>query len=125
MSYQGIKGINRKGIGSMTVRELTELKDFTEIAILTPDEPVTGVYIGDLLSWVMGRATKGDAWITIMTNVNILAVASLAEVSCVILAEGTELSPELIETAKGKNINVISSNLPAYEIAKLLAFKGL
>ena len=109
----------------MTVRELTELKDFTEIAILTPDEPVTGVYIGDLLSWVMGRATKGDAWITIMTNVNILAVASLAEVSCVILAEGTELSPELIETAKGKNINVISSNLPAYEIAKLLAFKGL
>lgn len=109
----------------MTVRELTELDNFTEITLSMPDEVISGVYIGDLLSWVMGRATKGDAWITIMTNVNILAVASLAEVSCIILAEGTEIDTELVKTAESKGINVISSPLSAYEIARVLALQGL
>lgn len=42
-------------------------------AVATPetDREITGVYIGDLLSWVMGRAQSGDAWITIMSNANI------------------------------------------------------
>ena len=43
-------------------------------------------YAGDLLSWVMSHATAGDAWVTIMSNINVAAVASLTEVACVIFA---------------------------------------
>jgi pyruvate-formate lyase-activating enzyme len=56
----------------------------------------------------MGKANSGDAWITIMSNVNILAVASLTDCACIILSEGVTLSDEIIETAKEKGINVLS-----------------
>jgi hypothetical protein len=43
------------------------------------EKEITGGYTGDLLSWVMGRASCGNAWITIMSNINIIAVASLLD----------------------------------------------
>lgn len=52
-------------------------------------------YCGDLLSWVMGRAKSGNAWITIMNNINVVAVASLADVTCVIFAEGTDVPDDV------------------------------
>ena len=58
------------------------------------DKEAKGVYVGDLLSWVMSHAVEGDVWITIMSNVNVAAVASLTEAACVILAEGVEPDPE-------------------------------
>jgi len=82
---------------------------------------IDGVYIGDLLSWVMGRAQMDNAWITIMSNNNVIAVASLADTSCVILAEGVELSQDLKDLAMAKDINVLSSPKSAYEIAVTLS----
>ena len=55
-----------------------------------------------------------------MSNVNILAVASLADTSCIVLAEGVTLEDDIIETAEQKGINIISSNLSAYSIALLI-----
>lgn len=105
----------------MTVRELSLNDNFTPIVLSEPEREISGVYIGDLLSWVMGRANEGNAWITIMSNVNILAVASLSDVSCIVLAEDVKLESEVIETAKQKNINIISSSLSAYDIAVSLS----
>lgn len=105
----------------MTVRELSTCNNFTPIVLSEPEREISGVYIGDLLSWVMGRAEEGNAWITIMSNVNILAVASLSGVSCIILAENVKLENEVIETASNKNINIISSNLSTYDIAVSLS----
>lgn len=82
-----------------------------------PDKEIGGGYVGDLLSWVMGRVNEGDAWITIMSNINIVAVASLADVSCVIIAEGVTLDDNITQTANSKGINVLSTDLPSYEIA--------
>ena len=101
----------------MTVKELSEKCGFEPICLPDGERTVSGVYIGDLLSWVMGRAKADDAWITIMSNVNVLAVASLSDVSCVILAEGVTLDGELAETAEAKEINVLVSPRPAYETA--------
>lgn len=81
------------------------------------DREVTGGYCGDLLSWVMGRAKADDAWITIMSNINIIAVASLADVSCIILSEGVTVDDDIIATAQQKEINILSSALPSYETA--------
>lgn len=105
----------------MTVKTLSELEFFEPVVLPSPDRDVSGVYIGDLLSWVMGRASSGDAWITIMSNVNILAVASLADTSCIIIAEDVKLNQDVIETAKEKGINIISSSASIYDTAVWLS----
>ena len=104
----------------MTVAELCSQCGFETLCMPDENRQVSGAYIGDLLSWVMGRAGTDNAWITIMSNVNVIAVASLADVSCVILAEGVSLDDDLINTADTKGINVLKSGLPAYETALML-----
>lgn len=104
----------------MLVKELQE-HGFKAVSLPDGDRQIDGVYIGDLLSWVMGRAQMDNAWITIMTNVNVIAVASLADTSCVILAEGVEMPDDLVQTALEKDINILSSSLPIYETALRLA----
>ena len=102
----------------MKVSELASLEGFGIISLPDGDREIHGVYIGDLLSWVMGRAKADDAWITIMSNINIVAVASLADVACIILAEGVQLDKAVTETAEAKGVNILSCQMPAYEAAK-------
>ncbi len=108
----------------MTVKELAER---LSLKVLTqPDETreVGGCYAGDLLSWVMGRAQADDVWVTIMTNVNVVAVAMLADVSCVIIAENAEIENDVVEKATEKGINLYTSDKTIYqlcaEISKLI-----
>ena len=105
----------------MTVANIAESLSLTPLAVPETDRECSGVYVGDLLSWVMGRAKSGDVWITIMSNINIVAVASLADVACIILAEGVELDETVKSTAFAKGINVYTSEKTAYELAALLA----
>lgn len=107
----------------MNVVELASLCGFETLCMPDGDRQVSGAYIGDLLSWVMGKARADNAWITIMSNVNVIAVASLADVACVILAEGVTLDDELIKTATAKGVNILKSELPAYETAAELIGK--
>ena len=86
----------------MTVKALANMELFTPVILSEPERDISGVYIGDLLSWVMGRAESGDAWITIMSNVNIIAVASLSDVSCIILSENVEIDDETSKIASQK-----------------------
>lgn len=101
----------------MTVRDIIDCTAFKAVNLSEPEREIGGVYIGDLLSWVMGRAKENDAWITIMSNINVAAVASLADVACVVLAENVSLEEDVIKVVREKEINVISSSLPAYETA--------
>lgn len=105
----------------MTVKELSLNNGFSVVALPEPQREINSVYIGDLLSWVMGRAKENDAWITIMSNINVVAVASLADVSCVILAEGVSLEDEVVKAAEEKGINVLKTDFPIYETAKILS----
>ena len=104
--------------------KVTELAKALDLKLITSegyeDREVTGCYIGDLLSWVMGRAKPGDAWITIMSNVNIAAVASLADVACVILAEGVRPDAGVTEKADAQDIIIFGSDKTSYELAEAL-----
>lgn len=91
------------------------------LALPRPDAEVTGGYVGDLLSWVMGRAEAGQVWITIMTNINILAVASLAGVSAIVVAEGCDIDGEVIACATEQGINLLRSPRSAFDVAAALA----
>ena len=105
----------------MTVENFAKLSGFEVIAMSCPENEVKGAYVGDLLSWVMGKAGKGNLWITIMTNVNVIAVAMLREISAIVLAEGVEIDNEVIEAARLKGINVLRTPLASYEAAKKIA----
>ena len=105
----------------MTVANLANALSLEILSLPDPDREITGGYTGDLLSWVMGRAKSGDAWVTIMTNVNVVAVATLADVACVIIAENSEVGADIIKTASDKQINVLRSSLSSYEVCKALA----
>lgn len=105
----------------MTVNDFAAKQGFGVVAMPDSEREIKGVYIGDLLSWVMGRAKADDAWITIMSNINIVAVASLADVACIILAEGVTLDASVIETANAKGVNILSAEMPAYEAAMQIA----
>jgi hypothetical protein len=78
---------------------------------------VTGGYCGDLLSWVMGRAGAGSAWITVMGNENAVAVAVLADVSCIILAQGAALDAQAAKRACENKVAVLKSGKGAFDIA--------
>lgn len=105
----------------MTVESLARNCGFKVICMPSPEREAEGAYIGDLLSWVMGKADSGNVWITIMSNINVIAVATLADVSCIVLAEGVMIEPEVITTAEEKGVNVLSSAQSAFDIAKQLA----
>ncbi len=107
----------------MTVKGLCEVCDFKALCMPQSEREINGVYIGDLLSWVMGRAQEDNAWITIMSNINVVAVASLADVSCVVLSEGVTMEEELLKTAEEKGINILVSDKPSYETAVLISEK--
>lgn len=102
--------------------KVSELKENLGLDLVTcedyEDKDVTGCYIGDLLSHVMGKATLGDAWITIMNNINIIAVASLTEAACIILCEGILLDKKIAQRADDEGIIVLKSEKSAYELAK-------
>ena len=105
----------------MTVESLVKACGFEVACMPSPDREASGAYIGDLLSWVMGKADSGNVWITIMSNINVIAVATLADVSCIVLAEGVMLDSDVIFAAESKGVNVLSSSLSAYDIAKKLS----
>lgn len=101
----------------MTVAELAKWPEITPLALPEGERQITGVYIGDLLSWVMGRAPANAAWITIMSNANVAAVATLADTACVILAEDVQPDEQLLCAAETRSINLLSANLTAYALA--------
>lgn len=105
----------------MKIKEMAERLSLTPLSVADSNREFSGVYIGDLLSWVMGRACAANAWITIMSNINIVAVATLADVACIILAEGVTLEDNVRKTAEQKGVNVFTSEKTAYELAAALA----
>ena len=99
----------------MTVNELVAACGFEVLSLPEPEKVIDGAYAGDLLSWVMGRANPGNCWMTIMTNVNVLAVASLIDLACVVLCEDSAVGEDFVEAAAEKGINVLRTPLPVYE----------
>ena len=81
------------------------------------DKAFEGVYVGDLLSRAMSRVECDNMWVTIMSNANVVAVATLTEPAAIILAEGVSLLEDALKGAKENGITVLSTKLSAYEIS--------
>ena len=102
----------------MTVKEMAAACGWTLLAGGEGgDNPVDGCYVGDLLSWVMARALSGNVWITVMGNVNAIAVATLTDVSCIVLTENASLDEDAAKKAEMQGIPVYGCGANSYQTA--------
>lgn len=105
----------------MTVNELAARTGAEPVVLADGDREIRGAYTGDLLSWVMGRGKQDQAWVTIMTNINIVAVATLVDFACIVVAEGAEIGEDVREAARAKGVNLLASPKTAFELCAALA----
>ena len=101
----------------MTVQQLTETLGLRIFCMPDGDRTVVGGYAGDLLSWVMGRLEADRAWVTIMSNVNVVAVATLTDPACVILSEGVLPDEEMLKKATENGMNLLGCEASTFEIS--------
>ena len=108
----------------MTVRQLANILKATIVAQGDIDRTVIGGYAGDLLSFVMGKAMPDCAWYTIMTNVNVCAVATLTDCAVVVICQDCQPDEMLVTRAQSQGINVIVTSLDMYSAIATVAKQG-
>ena len=101
----------------MTVKDYIEKCDLKIHVEGELDREIKDCYIGDLLSWVMGRAPADSAWLTVMGNINSIAVATLADVSCIVLVESAALDDEAKAKAEMHDVTILSTDKNSYTLA--------
>ena len=104
----------------MTVKDLLKKESFSAVNIENEQREIKSVYCCDLLSIVMGRAPADCAWVTVMGNINAVAVAVLADMAAVVIAENMQPDDVALAKAKAQGVNVITTDLPVFEAAKLI-----
>lgn len=102
----------------MTVGQLLDSGIFTVLNKgENMEQEITGPFCCDLLSICMTKTPEGAAWVTVIGNVNTLAVLALTDAACIILAEGAFLDGPAIQKAKEQGITIFSTDLPVFQAA--------
>lgn len=91
-----------------------ELKVFTAGNISS--EEVTGGYVSDLLSDVMGHAKEGEIWITLQSHLNVVAISSLKELAAILLVKGIVPDKSVIERADKEGVTLLGTVEDTYTI---------
>ena len=82
------------------------------------DRVITDIYTSDLLSWVMGHIHEdGVALLTVLNTVNLIAVATLLDLSVIILCEGVEPNPDVVKKAEEEEITLLVSSDTTFHTA--------
>lgn len=81
------------------------------------ENEVTGGYVSDLLSDVMGNAKEGQIWITLQTHKNVMAIASLKDLAAVILVKGFNPDEDTVKQSNQEGVPVLRTKENTFEIA--------
>lgn len=110
----------------MTVEELSNRAGFEVVSGKDGlAKEISGCYIGDLLSLAMSSVKAGNIWITIQTNINIVAVSVLTEAACVLLCDGQKPDDAAVKKSNMEDIPILQSTKSAYELACILHDMGI
>ena len=100
----------------MKVKELVEKLNLKVVSGESGlDRDIDGCYVSDLLSDVMGNAEMGNVWVTLQTHKNVMAIASLKELACVILVKNLMPSDDTIEQSNEEGIPFLTTDMQTYE----------
>ncbi len=101
----------------MTVRDVVEQLDLKVLAGSQGlDKVLTGGYVSDLLSDVMGHADAGQVWITLQSHKNVMAIASLKDLAAVILVADNQPEGDMAAQSEQEGIPILGTALSCYEI---------
>ena len=78
---------------------------------------VTGAYVSDLLSDVIANSREGELWITLQMHPNIVAVATLKDLSGIILVNGRQPEQETLKKSEEEHVPLMTSELSAFQLA--------
>ncbi|MGC9343177.1 MAG: DRTGG domain-containing protein [Bacteroidales bacterium] len=81
------------------------------------ENEIDGGYVSDLLSDVMGNAKQGQVWITLQNHKNSLAVASLKDLSAIILVKGIKPGEDTISKSEEEGIPLLGSGEDTFTVA--------
>lgn len=101
----------------MTVKEICKNLNLKILVEGDLERTISDCYIGDLLSWVMGRAQEDCIWLTVMGNINSIAVATLADVSCIVLTENAALDEDAKKKAEAMDVTILQTEENSYHLA--------
>ena len=101
----------------MTIREIAASLEAKIVQDEFDDTPLTGAYTSDLLSDVMANAKDGGALITIQAHKNTVAVATLVNISCLIICNNRPLPDDMIEAAKDEGVAILLSKENQFNVS--------
>jgi predicted transcriptional regulator len=81
------------------------------------ENEISGGYVSDLLSDVMGFARESQVWITLQTHQNVLAIASLKDLAAVILVKGLQPDEDTLKHSEEEGIPLLGTEMETFEIA--------
>lgn len=109
----------------MKLQTILELPDCRVLTQGRPQRDVARVFCCDLLSIAMSRASADSVWVTVMGNKNTVAVASLTDTACIILAEGVTMDEDSLKKAAEEGIAVLATDLPVFDMALAVYKAGM
>ena len=84
------------------------------------DREITGGYVSDLLSDVMGGTDEGNIWVTLQSHRNVVGIASLKDLAGVVIAKGAEPNADTIEDSNREGVPLLGSTQETFDIAGTL-----
>ncbi len=81
------------------------------------EKEISGGYVSDLLSDVMGNAGENEVWITLQTHQNVVAIASLKDLAAVILVKGLKPEKDALMHSEKEGIPLLGTELGTFEMA--------
>jgi len=86
---------------------------------------VTGGYASDLLSCVMAGASAGNVWVTLQAHLNVVAVAELLDLACVVITEGMRPDEETLVKANEKGLPTLLTKESTFTVVGKLTQLGI
>jgi len=101
--------------------EVSKLRDNLGLTVFSGKEGmernISGGYVSDLLSDVMGNAREGQVWVTLQTHKNVMAIASLKDLAAVILVKGNQPDEDTLKQSNEEGVPILGTDKPTFEIA--------
>jgi hypothetical protein len=109
--------------------KLSEIATELRLAVRSGDDlldrEVTGGYVSDMLSDVIAHAERGYIWVTLQTHLNIVPVASMKEISAIIIVNGRQPEAVTLEKAAEERVPILGTEENAFLVVGKLYELGI
>ncbi len=110
----------------MTIRQIAQALSLNVLcAEANLDCPIQGGYASDMLSCVMAGAQKGNIWVTLLTHLNVIAVAVLLEIPAVVISEASPVDDTVLKKAEEEGIVLLQTPENTYSVVGKLYELGI